>query len=228
MAINGINTEQTKAPRRLFGLLPPKKQAVDPDSTNRGKPIGSNTDMIRLMGYKGMTNDQEAFIILKDADDGYADILSIQGQALNTMSGNAKRALLLGFDNFLQVYLEDMKIIATPFQVDTSLQQSYEMQMYAEVSQELRYARDPRIIDQLKTRLKYINNQIALQKQADEFLFNEEYFLLYFGKTRQEIYNNRQNLISWGGKTLILSPFHDLKKKENVLKRINNLNTKKG
>lgn len=228
MAINGINQTQPQVKRRFFGLLPGKPTVNDPDSTNRGKPIGSNTDMIRLMGYKGLTNDREAFIILKDADDGYADILSIQGQALNTMSDNAKRSLLLGFDNFLQVYLEDMKIIATPFQVDTGLQQSYERQMYAEVSQELRYAQDSRLIRQLKTRLKYIDNQINLQKEAEEWLFNEEYFLLYFGKTRQEIYNNRQNLISWGGKTLILSPFDDIQKKENVLKRINNLNTKKG
>lgn len=210
---------------RLFGRG--KKQAAtnDPAQTNRGE-MPNHAPMIDYLPYKSITNDRYHFIVLKDKEDGYAEILSIRGQGINSMSYREQENIVNGFVNFLKTALEDMKVIISPFPADTSKQLEHSTKMYNLVNQELAQTQDPRKRRQLRTRLRYINDQIHMNGEVEDQLFNEEYLLVIFGRYQKDLINNRENAIRWGGNALILEPI-SLERKQAVLARINNLNTEK-
>lgn len=182
--------------------------------------------MIDFLPYKSITKDRNHFIILKDQDDGFADILSIRGQGVNSMSYREQDAIVEGFVTFLKTALEDMKVIISPFPADTSKQQEHSTRMYNQVNQELSQTKDPRRRRQLRTRLRYISDQIHMNGEVEDQLFNEEYLLVVFGKHQKELINNRENVIRWGGNALILEPI-SLERKQAILTRINNMNTER-
>lgn len=203
-----------------------KQKEKKNDSSNhyRGAEDVKFTPMIELLPYKAITNDVDHFIVLKDKDDGYADMLSIRGQGVGTMSAPEQLRIIDGFHSFLQTALDSMKIIISPFPVDTSEQQRYWGHRYVKVMKQVQAASDPRRKQQLRTQLRYIRVKQRQNVDVEKKLVSEEFILVLFGKRKIDLRNLREACKSWGGKSLILEDMSK-RKKEEALFRINNLNT---
>lgn len=194
-------------------------------NTDRGTEFVDSSPMIKLLGYKGLTPTKDAFIILKDEGDGYADMLTIRGQGVETMAAKQQMFVIEGYMGFLRAFLEDSKVIVSPFPADTSAQQRYSSKMYAAVTDRLRQTTDPKQRRQLQTRLRYINDQLQTNVQVEKELYNQEYILLIFGRNVRQLRDLRDNAIRWGGSSVILSQM-DRKHKKEAMFRINNMNSR--
>lgn len=190
----------------------------------RGVTEASFTEMRDLLAYKAITKDQDHFLVLKDESDGYAELLSIRGQGVGTMSLPQQASILEGFHHFLQAALDDMKIIISPFPIDTTEQQSYWGTRYGIVANAVRRESNPRRKLQLQTQLRYIRVKQRQNLAVEKALISEEFVLILFGKRKIDLRNKREAVMAWGGKSLVMEPL-SLKKKKEVLYRINNLNT---
>lgn len=208
-----INSESKRAT-----IASGEKMKVSPEA------LDSHT-VLELLQYKAITKDKNNFIILKDKDDGYAEMLSIRGQGVGTMAGRQQVEVIEGYMSFLRAYLEDSKAIISPFPANTAVQQRYASRMYTKVAKELNQEQDQRTKQQMRTRLRYINDQLQTNVKVEKELFNQEFILLIFGKNVRQLMNNRDNAVRWGGSALILEPMNR-KRKEEALFRINNMNTK--
>lgn len=219
MAIKRTESGKVDSKKGIFNILGKNKE----ESSGKGSMAFS--PMVKLLGYKSLTNDDDAFLVLKEASYGYADLLNIRGQGLGTMSRNQQIKIINDFQNFLRVAIEDMKFIISPFPADTSSQQAFTTQMYSAVYKKLQTVEDERQRQQLQARLRYLDDQLKRNIQVEKELYNQEFIIMIFGKSRRNLATSRDNIIRWGGESLVIErlPRH---KKEQVLFRINNLNTK--
>lgn len=183
------------------------------------------TPMLNLLAYKQLTDDPEHFIQFKSNADGYADLLTIRGQGVLSMTRDGQANLILGFKHFLQAYLDDFEFIISPFPVDTSEQQRFWAQRYIRIQEAIRKEQNPQRLQQLRAQLRYINDKQNTNILVERQLVSEEFLLLLYGKTKMNLRQNRQTAINFGGKALVIEPM-SRKKKEETLFRINNLNTR--
>lgn len=181
--------------------------------------------MLKLLDYKGFTPDVHHFIVLKDSSDGYVEMLTIRGQNVDSMGRNQQVHMISGFQDYLRAYLEDQKIIISPFPANTTKQQAFQSASYAAVMNRLKSTRDARKQQQLRTRLRYINDQLQRNIQVEHELDNLEYILLLFGKTITRLNDLKSNARNWGNQSIVIEEMEQ-EQKEQVLFRINNMNTR--
>ncbi len=227
LAIRGAVKEDRQRQKRtlLTSRKQRKQQRLEQLEHYRGSEATPSSSMLELLAYKGITKDSDHFIILREKADGYADMLSIRGQGVRTMSIREQDQIIDGFHHFLQTAIDDMKIIISPFPVDASKQKSYWQSRYIKVMNDLKRETDIRRKRQLQTQLHYIENKQWENDQVEKKLVSEEFILLIFGKRPVELRNLRDAVISWGGDALVMEPL-SLERKKETLFRINNLNTK--
>ena len=223
MAINTI-TKQKKIHSGFFSHKQ-KENGKDPLEHYRGEKL-AYTPMMNLLAYKAITDDPEHFLALKEKEDGYADLLNIRGLGVGTMAQREANIVLDDFYHFLQAALSDMKFIICPFPVDTTEQKIYWGKRYNRTNIAISQETDPRRKHQLMTQLKYIHQTQRRNMLVENQLISEDFFLLLFGKTKTILRNNRNAAMNWGGSALFLEPLSK-KRKEEVLTRINNLNTQR-
>lgn len=214
MAIRGAKTQVKK-----------KVSPIEKLKKYRGVSEAKFAEMRDLLAYKAITKDDDHFLVLKEEADGYADLLSIRGQGVGTMSYNEQQNIIEGFHHFLSAALEDMKIIISPFPVDTSHQRRFWGQRYTTVADQLKQATNQRRRQQLQTQLRYISSRQRQNVAVEKALVSEEFILVIFGKRKIDLRNEREAVIAWGGKALVMETL-PLEKKEEILTRINNLNTR--
>lgn len=218
MAITGLNNKQS-TPK--FGLFHRKKESTD---STANLPMDF-APMTELLGYKGLTDDRDHFIKLKQSEDGYAELLTVQGQGIATMSPRHQMSLITGFQDFLRAMIDDAKFIISPFPADTSEQRAYTSHLISVVNRQMKQATNKRIYHQLATRRHYLQNQLQRLIQVEKQLSNQEFICVLFSHHRRDLRTLRDNAISWGGNAVILDKI-PVKKKEEILFRINNLNTR--
>ncbi len=218
MAITGMSNKKSKA---KFGLFNRKNKGTN---STANVPMDF-APMTALLGYKGFTDDRDHFIKLKQSDDGYAELLTIQGQGIATMSPRHQRSLTTGFEDFLRAMVDDAKFIISPFPADTSEQRAYTSHLISVVNKQMKRATNKRVYHQLATRRHYLQNQLQRLIQVEKQLSNQEFICVLFSHHRRDLRTLRDNAISWGGNAIILDKI-PVKKKEEILFRINNLNTK--
>lgn len=88
MAIRGAVKEDRQRQKRtlLTSRKQRKQQRLEQLEHYRGSEAVPSSSMLELLAYKGITKDSDHFIILREKADGYADMLSIRGQGVRTMS----------------------------------------------------------------------------------------------------------------------------------------------
>lgn len=198
-------------------------RSIDDQKSRRNKRLGS--DMTELLPYKGLTKGKDAFIILKEKDDGFAELLSIRGQNVWTMSGDGQASVIEGFQRFLRTYLEDFKVVIMPFPANTTTQREFTSTLYTKVANQIRQEKNGRKKHMLQTRLRYINDALHTNERVEKELDNKEFILILFGKTVRQLRTNREQAKIWGGNALILEDLTRENKME-VLARLNNMNTR--
>lgn len=178
--------------------------------------------ILKLFNYKAITADHDHLIVARDGS--YMDLINIRGHGLYSLTYEQQNIVLSDYHRFLQVFLPDHKYIITPFPVDTSPQKSFWGERYIKVSNQLRRETNAIRRKQLQTQLYYIrikqNNNILVE----QLLHSEEFYLLIFGKDKEEVRDKRSSSINSGGEALIMNQI-TLEKKKEILFRINNLNT---
>lgn len=207
-------------------LFKKKKNDSKQEFSNRGNEQKfSVTPMYELLNYKGFTENKDHFLVLKDSDDGYAELLNIRGQGIGTLSFNQQKQLIEGYHDFLSMYLEDMQIMISPFPTDTSVQRSNTLKRYNQLSERIAQEKNQSKKMQLLTRLRYVKDQLQTLKSVERELFNQDFILILFAKNQRELRINRDNAITWGNGAITLEKM-DLDKKKLILYRMNNLNTR--
>lgn len=189
-----------------------------------GNGSGPDTSILELLAYKNITKDADHFVVLTEEADGYVELLSIRGQGVFSLSAGEQERIINGYHIFLQRMLDDIKIIISPFPADTLKQQRYWSEQWQHVNKKIAKEIDTRRRQQLLTRRRYIEIKQKQNLDVNHKLVSKEYILLLFGKTKQNLRDLRELAISWGGQSLNLEPL-TLAKKEELLRRINNLNT---
>ncbi len=182
-------------------------------------PIAAILD---IFNYKAITNDSDHLIVAKNGT--YIDLLNIEGRGVWSLTRDQQDLLLANYHYFLQVFLPDHKYLITPFPVDATSQKTYWGRHYIKVSDQLRVERDPNRIKQLQTQLRYIKDKQQQNFAVERKLRSAEFFMLLFGRTKQELRERRNAAINSGGVALVMNQI-PLKKKKEILFRINNLNT---
>ena len=182
-------------------------------------PIAAILD---IFNYKAITNDSDHLIVAKNGT--YIDLLNIEGRGVWSLTRDQQDLLLANYHYFLQVVLPDHKYLITPFPVDATSQKTYWGRRYIKVSDQLRVERDPNRIKQLQTQLRYIKDKQKQNFAVERKLRSAEFFMLLFGRTKQELRERRNAAINSGGVALVMNQI-PLKKKKEILFRINNLNT---
>jgi hypothetical protein len=227
MAIRQSKTKSqmgTKRPK-LRGRLKKKESLAEQRSHFRGTEDFNWLPMMDLLAYKQITNDPDHLIQLKESQDGWADLLTVRGQGVGTMSMNQQGNLIQGFYHFLQAYLEDVTFIISPFPVDTGRQQAFWGRRYERITQQIAREQNPRRRLQLQMQQRYIRDKQRTNIEVEKQLVSEEFIIVLFGKDKHTLRQNRQAAIQYGGSSLILEEI-SLEKKEETLFQINNLNTR--
>lgn len=199
-----------------------KKRNKQDLTTFHGTEQPPTASILELFNYKKITNDDDHLIVAKNGT--FIDLLNIEGHGVWSLTRDQQDVLLAHFHYFLQVFLPDNKFLITPFPVDTSSQKSYWGMRYIKVSDQLRVEQNSNRIRQLQTQLRYIKNKQEQNFAVERKLRSAEFFMILFGKTKQEIRERRNAAINSGGMALIMSQL-SLEKKRQILFRINNLNT---
>ena len=193
-------------------------------TTYKGTQALASASMLKLFNYKAITDDPDHLIAAKDKNDGFMDVLSIQGQGVGTMAWNQQNMIVDDFLRFLRGYLPDIDFIITPFPIDTSSQKSFWGRRYMRIMNLIQQTSDPNRLRQLQTQRKYIQVKQQQNVSVEEQLSSEEFFLVIFGKTKESIRDRRDTAMNLGGSALIMQHL-SLNKKEELLFKINNLNT---
>ena len=200
-----------------------KRLKKEKDLTDfRGTEQPPKAAILDIFNYKAITNDSDHLIVAKNGT--YIDLLNIEGRGVWSLTRDQQDLLLANYHYFLQVFLPDHKYLITPFPVDATSQKTYWGRRYIKVSDQLRVERDPNRIKQLQTQLRYIKDKQKQNFAVERKLRSAEFFMLLFGRTKQELRERRNAAINSGGVALVMNQI-PLKKKKEILFRINNLNT---
>ncbi len=200
-----------------------KRLKKEKDLTDfRGTEQPPISAILDIFNYKAITNDSDHLIVAKNGT--YIDLLNIEGRGVWSLTRDQQDLLLANYHYFLQVFLPDHKYLITPFPVDATSQKTYWGRHYIKVSDQLRVERDPNRIKQLQTQLRYIKDKQQQNFAVERKLRSAEFFMLLFGRTKQELRERRNAAINSGGVALVMNQI-PLKKKKEILFRINNLNT---
>ncbi|WP_414152231.1 hypothetical protein ACKN8S_07835 [Limosilactobacillus reuteri] len=200
-----------------------KRLKKEKDLTDfRGTEQPPTAAILDVFNYKAITNDSDHLIVAKNGT--YIDLLNIEGRGVWSLTRDQQDLLLANYHYFLQVFLPDHKYLITPFPVDATSQKTYWGRRYIKVSDQLRVERDPNRIKQLQTQLRYIKDKQKQNFAVERKLRSAEFFMLLFGRTKQELRERRNAAINSGGVALVMNQI-PLKKKKEILFRINNLNT---
>lgn len=191
-------------------------------TTFTGTEQPPTASILDLFNYKAITNDDDHLIVAKNGT--FIDLLNIEGRGVWSLTRDQQDLLLAHYHYFLQVFLPDHKYLITPFPVDATAQKTYWGRRYIKVSDQLHAERNPNRIRQLQTQLRYIKSKQQQNFAVERKLRSEEFFMMLFGKTKQELRERRNAAINSGGVALVMSQL-ELKKKKEILFRINNLNT---
>ncbi len=154
-------------------------------------------------------DDLDCFLI---KGNRYLDIVQIQGRDLLSISDDDLEMLFAVFRRFLQTYGNDIKLIAINQPTSTTEQQTY-------CNHVLSKTKNPNHCEQIKLRIKKLKE---IAKTDSE----RAYFLMFFGSSKDELIDNRNNILSsLCHRTLRLAHTITQREKVHIFTKFNNMNT---
>lgn len=178
------------------------------ESKDKNNNIKVSQTIIKLLRYKRLTKDENNFLVL--SDDTFAEMLQVEGLGLETLSPVQVTNVLNNYLQFLRRYLDDITYITSLYPVEIARQRSYWIRKFDKAKNE--------------TQRHYIDDRIAMLDATHEQKSNQEYTLIVFADTIQNLKDNLTKIRNWGGgavKTHKISR----QKKIDKLEQLNNMNT---
>ncbi|MBZ2406647.1 MULTISPECIES: hypothetical protein [Liquorilactobacillus] len=166
-----------------------------------------NQSVIKLLDYKGLTDDENAYIVFKD--DTYGEMLQLEGVGLASLSGREVTNVLSQYLSFLLRYLDDTTYITALYPVETDTQRGYWIRKYRKTKNPIRQ--------------RYIEDKIKMLEETHKQKTNQEYTLLVYGENIQKLEENIMKVRTWGG-TAIKTHKITREKKTDKIFQLNNMN----
>lgn len=195
----------------------------DEDTTKHKLWHKAPPTMDNWLSYKGLTQDSHAY--LKLIDGTFAEIMAVEGIGLSQLPDSQVSSVTEGFTNFWRHYLEDVTIVTTPFPATTTTQQLYWFKKMETAASAARQVTDERQKRVWLARQRYSADRIKTAKAVEEQLQNQEYMMVFFGPSINELQNLVDTAKQFAGTYLQLTTMTP-KRKELMVFRINNMNVK--
>lgn len=205
-----------------------QKNALSKIDISRYDDETFKTNTIDLLGYKGLTHDNNQFLVRANEFNetvGFAEIIKVSGEGLSDLPDNLMQAVVAKFINFLRVYLDEINFTMLPLPNDTKRQQRQWEQVRRSIEEQLMEKNiDTRTRAQLVARRNSINEKIAVMKDVDLNLVNQGFAMWIFGKNKKELESKVNLAFKFGNDALTLSKMTK-QEKETIIHRINNPTT---
>lgn len=190
----GFDTTQKKEKRSFFGKKKDNKR-------NTTKRVLYATDVLPV---KGILDETEGgFIRLKD---GYMDILQLGGYNLMGMEQSEISEIVHLYEALSLLYVLPYKVVSMNIPIDTSSQQRYYRKQLNKTTDEVKRYR--------------LNESLSEMEVFNEDSNNKEIFIFIYGKTIEELKENRQDMFRYSGQLNVYPITND--KKRIVLFRLAN------
>lgn len=158
-----------------------------------------------ILPYKGFVNERENFIELNN-DNGFMEILSLQGYNLNGINQDALTDIVFSYRDLIKMYVFPFKVVSLHTPLDTAPQQRYYQSL-------------------AKITTNTIHQQLLMEnyyemKWFSENELNREFFVFIYAETLAELIEYRSDFLQYSGglKVLPITKY----KKTSVLFRLNN------
>lgn len=178
--------------------------------------------ILDLLEYKKITGDYKHYILLKDGT--YCDFLQVPGIGLDSFPNKEFSDITDGFTAFLRQYVYDLTFMTTKFPASTQEQQIYWNQKLYKLQTKKMQTNDPNLKKDLDIKEHYIRQSLQVIRNVERDLENQEYVCIVFAKTPRELESRCQDVKHYGGQYLNFYEM-DLKRKEKLLFKFNNMNT---
>lgn len=187
-------------------------KAISRYENSRGKKetstINLNQMVVKLIRYKRLTDDDNHFLVLYD--DTYAEMLQIEGIGLETLAPVQVNNVLNAYLTFLRRYLDDVTYVTSLYPVEIDAQRAYWVRKYDHAKSE--------------TQRHYIDDRIAMLDATHKQKSNQEYMLILYGDTEQDLKDHINLIKNWGGGA-IKAHSMSVRKKTAKLEQLNNMNS---
>lgn len=175
---------------------------------DKNNNIKVSQTIIKLLRYKRLTKDENNFLVL--SDDTFAEMLQVEGLGLETLSTVQVTNILNNYLQFLRRYSDDITYITSLYPVETERQRAYWVRKFDKAKSD--------------TQRHYIDDRIAMLDATHEQKSNQEYTLIVFADTIQNLKDNLTRIRNWGGEAVKTHKINRQKKLDK-LEQLNNMNT---
>lgn len=207
-------------------MLRSEKKRTEKKQSRKDKKMTKlmeNYPWAELTPLKNIQADRHGYLGLKEY--GYMQILEVQGKDLDSLSNAEVKRTLENFLYWLSVFNDDVTFYTTKLPTDTSQQISYLESILQTVRMEIKDCRNQRRLAQLRDRERLLQNSIQIEKQIQEELYNVEFLMFVFAKTKNKLDEVVRRATTSGNQDFVPQPI-TLKKKIQILRQFNNMNDK--
>lgn len=201
-------------------------------TTSGEKHIGTKKDInfakkevskrtLKMLPYYRLTNDERAYVKLKNTDYGYIEIMELPSKDSHSL-GNAEVEMAIGnFYTWLSSFNAEFTIESTKLPTDTSSQIVYQRRCLRRVEKQLREPVSERAYMQLLDRRNLLLEQIQVEEVVRNEIYNSEFLLFLFGKTIKELDETVRRARLYGNGDFV-PEFITREKKTQILRQYNN------
>lgn len=179
---------------------------------------------IELLDVKSIIDNRQAYIQL--VDYGYLQLMEIPGKDLGSLSYNEIRRTIDNFEKWLTDFNTDIQIETTTLPTNTDSQIMDLRHHLSLVRQEkAKLLPDSRRYLQLLDRENWLRNEIQVEENIQQEIYNTEFILWLFAPTTTELDDLVRKAKSYGNNDFVPRDITRIKK-EQIIKQFNNMNEK--
>ena len=179
---------------------------------------------VELLDVKSIIDNRQAYIQL--VDYGYLQLMEIPGKDLGSLSYNEIRRTIDNFEKWLTDFNTDIQIETTTLPTNTDSQIMDLRHHLSLVRQEkAKLLPDSRRYLQLMDRENWLRNEIQVEENIQQEIYNTESILWLFAPTTTELDDLVRKAKSYGNNDFVPRDITRIKK-EQIIKQFNNMNEK--
>lgn len=179
---------------------------------------------VELLDVKSIIDNRQAYIQL--VDYGYLQLMEIPGKDLGSLSYNEIRRTIDNFEKWLTDFNTDIQIETTTLPTNTDSQIMDLRHHLSLVRQEkAKLLPDSRRYLQLMDRENWLRNEIQVEENIQQEIYNTEFILWLFAPTTTELDDLVRKVKSYGNNDFVPRDITRIKK-EQIIKQFNNMNEK--
>ncbi|EGS26838.1 hypothetical protein FSLSAGS3026_01023 [Streptococcus agalactiae FSL S3-026] len=179
---------------------------------------------VELLDVKSIIDNRQAYIQL--VDYGYLQLMEIPGKDLGSLSYNEIRRTIDNFGKWLTDFNTDIQIETTTLPTNTDSQIMDLRHHLSLVRQEkAKLLPDSRRYLQLMDRENWLKNEIQVEENIQQEIYNTEFILWLFAPTTTELDDLVRKAKSYGNNDFVPRDITRIKK-EQIIKQFNNMNEK--